>query len=197
MSKLIGSLSLLGLLFGLCFSLEFVFVSERTREERVAGLERTKLLWMATMLTPALFAGCWLMSRVPPEGLVSKRNGYPWEVYLAFPILAFVMMACISTVLYMLYETVIDLLAGKTMAAFDHATAGAACVAYSFVASKFAGAMETRAARARGRERVQAKKRHSAEAEKKKREMEAMGATILDADDDEFDTEPSNFNHDM
>ena len=93
-------------------------------------------------------------------------------------------MACATVDLYMLYETIFDLLHSKPEAAVDHAMALGAFVTYSCVAVKFVGIMERKAAQRRRAVNAGKLAANTERAERRKREMAALGATILDDDDD-------------
>lgn len=143
------------------------------------------LVNLATLLTPVLILGSWLMARVAHNEMGSNRRlGYKWELYLAIPLLACVSMACATVDLYMLYETFFDLKSGKPGAALDHAKALGAFMTYSYLAVKFVGFMEVKAARRRRAANAATLAANAERAEHKKRAMTALGATILDDDDD-------------
>jgi len=146
---------------------------------------------LAALLTPVLILGSWLMARVAHNEMGSNRRlGYKWELYLAIPLLACVSMACATVDLYMLYETCFDLKNGKSEAALDHAKALGAFVTYSYLAVKFVGIMEAKAARRRRAANAGKLAANAERAEHKKRAMAALGATILD-DDEDLAYEPS------
>ena len=135
-----------------------------------------------------MLLGGLLMARVPPEGLSpTKSRGYSWEVYVSVPILCFGSMACGAVGLYMCYETAFDAWHGKTKPAMDHAKALVAAITYAFTLSKIVGWLEMRGARERKRQRTETRAKNSEAIEARKREFAAMGATILDRDDDEVD----------
>lgn len=160
-------------------------MTERRRHARTKGAEIRTLVNLAAILTPVLILGSWLMSRVAHNEMGSNRRlGYKWELYFGIPLLSGVSMACATVDLYMLYETIFDLLHSKPEAAVDHAMALGAFVTYSCVAVKFVGIMERKAAQRRRAVNAGKLAANTERAERRKREMAALGATILDDDDD-------------
>ena len=194
-SKLLGSLVLMGGLFGLVFALDYIFVSDSERIARDSGIELTDLLHMAGWLTPVFVFGTWMLSRVPTERLASRKYGYPWEVYFALPVLAYVIMACVSVILYMSYEAAVDFYAGKITSGLDHLKALLAALAYSFGASKVMGFVETRAATARRKTQREMNKKMKPVRDNRRRELMSMGALVHENDDGGLDETPSKRHH--
>ena len=199
-SRIVGGLASLGLLLGLGFSMEFVYVPASVRDRRVAGAEIHTLLSLAAYLTPALIAGALLMARVPPEGLSpTSTRGYAWEVFLALPLLTFAGMSCLCVIVYMAYEMGVDLYRGRLNAALDHATALGGALTYSFAAMRLVGILETKAAKKRRKTEKARRAAGAEEREQKRRQMAALGATVLESESDGEDekADPANARHEL
>jgi hypothetical protein len=188
---------LLGLFFGLIFALEFVFVTDVVRRDREIGYELKYLFQMGSFLTPILLLGSYLMARVPPAGFSTRKNkGYDWEVYVGLPLLSFVGTACVCVMLYMGYEAFVDFSKGKVTPCTDHLTALAVTIFYSYIATKVVSFIETRSAKSRVKHMKEMKVKNAEQTELKKKRMQAMGAVIID-DDDDLPPEFGNEKHEL
>uniref|UniRef100_A0A7S2S6K8 Uncharacterized protein n=1 Tax=Rhizochromulina marina TaxID=1034831 RepID=A0A7S2S6K8_9STRA len=139
MKRLVGPLTVLGLLGGFLFSFEFF---------RETGPQVLPLLQLAAWTFPILAFGSWALSCVSSDDLAS-RGAYRWEVYAGFMVLGFVASECATVVLYMGYQMVMEALEGNLQSAMDHGVACAGAMAFAFVAVQLVDMMESRAAKRR------------------------------------------------
>lgn len=184
MSQLLGSVTLLGGLIGVVYALVVVFVEEDHRQLRHFGMQLHTLGKAGLVLTPILAIGSALFARVPAEGFVESHEGFCWQLYLAYPMLAFVILACIVILVCMVCEALVDLYGWNLRSSWDHIVAAAATGFYSYFGYKLMSFFELRAAAARIAALKAKKPRNSQRTEGLRRLFAEDGILIHDTDDD-------------